>query len=249
MSLPRAYAPDAPDTLDAGAADVALASDESAHLTRVLRLGVGDEVRVFNGRGAEFAAEIAAVTRGAVRVQLRHPEESAAEPPVRFVMAPALIKGDGFDEIVRDAVMMGAAAIRPVLTERTVAKPRETMVDRWTRVALSAVKQSGRALLPSVEAPATLDHVLASDASALRVAFVEPSADVLVTDMRGVAAPSSALVLIGPEGGWSPAEIQLLKEQAVTFARIGRRTITAERATIAALAVLMTMWEADGDAR
>ena len=237
MRDPRAYAPDAEE-----GREVLLPPDEGAHLTRVLRLGAGGAVRVFDGKGAEYAGEIIAVRRSDVRVRVNHPEQSAAESPVRFIAAPALIKGDGFDEVVRDAVMMGAAVVRPLLTERTVAKPRATMVERWGRVALAATKQSGRATLATVDAPVTVDQLLSSDASAVRLVFVEPSVDILVTDAV-TPAPASALVLTGPEGGWSPAELQLFKEQAVTFVRIGRRTITAERATLAALAVLMAAWD------
>lgn len=238
MSDPRAYAPEAVE-----GQDILLPEDEGAHLTRVLRLGVGDAVRLFDGRGASYAGEIIAARHTAVRVRVGHPEESAAESPVAFHVAPALIKGDGFDEIVRDAVMMGASVIRPVVTERSVVRPRAPMADRWRRVARAAARQSGRAVVPEVEAPATLDQLLASDASEGRFAFVEPSADVLVADPLTIAAPGSALLLLGPEGGWSPAEIELLKERAVTFVRIGRRTITAERATVAALAVLTALWE------
>lgn len=238
MSEPRAYAPDA----EVGK-DVLLPPDEGAHLTRVLRLGVGAAVRVFDGNGAEYAGEIVAVRRSDVRVRVDNPDESAAESPVRLVAAPALIKGDGFDEIVRDAVMMGAAVVRPVLTERTVAKPRDAMVERWGRVALAATKQSGRAVLARVEAPVSVVQLLSSDASALRLVSVEPSADILVSDALTLPAPASALVLTGPEGGWSPAELQMFKEQALTFIRIGRRTITAERATVAAMAVLMSVWD------
>lgn len=238
MSEPRVYAPGAVE-----GEDVLLPGDEGAHLVRVLRLGPGGRVRVFDGAGAEFDAEITAAARGAVRVRVGHPAAAAEEWPVRIVAAPALIKGDGFDEIVRDAVMMGAAAIRPIVTERTVVRPREPMAARWARVALAATKQSGRAVLPQVDPPVTLDRLLASDASASRIVFVEPSADVLVSDMLAMPAPGSALVVIGPEGGWSPAEIEMFKERAVTFARIGGRTITAERATIAALAVLTAVWE------
>lgn len=238
MSEPRAYAPDAVE-----GHDVLLPEDEGAHLTRVLRLGVGDALRVFDGKGGEFAAEVLAARRSSVHVRVGHPEESTAESEVTFVAAPALIKGDAFDEIVRDAVMMGASAVRPVITARTVAKPRDAMTARWQRVALAATKQSGRAVLAQVEAPVTLDQLIASDASARRFVCVEPSADVLVTDPVTVPAPLSALVLTGPEGGWSPAELEMLKERGVTFVRIGRRTITAERATLAALAVLMAVWE------
>ena len=238
MSAHRAYAPDAAEELD-----VLLPDDEGAHVTRVLRLGVGDALHVFDGRGAEYAAEIVSARRSSVRVRVGAPVPGVAEAGVSLVAAPALVKGDAFDEIVRDAVMMGASAVRPILTERTVARPRDTMAGRWERVALAATKQSGRAWLAPIDAPVTLDQLLARDASALRLVFVEPSADVLVTDPITLPRPASALVLTGPEGGWSPAELQLFKERALTFVRIGGRTITAERATIAALAVLMTLWD------
>lgn len=238
MSDHRAYAPDAAEELD-----VLLPDDEAAHVMRVLRLGVGDALRVFDGRGAEYAAEILSARRSAVRVRVGSPVASAAESPVSFIVAPALVKGDAFDEIVRDAVMMGASAVRPIVTERTVARARDTMTARWQRVARAATKQSGRARLTAVDAPVTLDQLFASDSSAARIVAVEPSADVILTDPRTIAPPVSALVLTGPEGGWSPAELQLFKERALTFIRVGARTITAERATIAALAVLMSVWE------
>ena len=238
MSEPRVYAPRA-----AEGDDLLLPEEEGAHLVRVLRLAPGGSVRVFDGAGAEFHAEITEAARHAVRVRVGSPAAAAEEWPVRIVVAPALIKGDGFDEIVRDAVMMGASAVRPVVTERTVVKPRDAMAARWQRVALAAAKQSGRAVLPPVDAPVTLDRLLAADASAARLVFVEPSADILASDVLTMTAPASALVLIGPEGGWAPAEIEMFKEHGVTFARIGGRTITAERATIAALAVLTAAWE------
>ena len=241
MIAPRVYAPGAGD-----GNDVLLTDEEGAHLVRVLRLGPGSAVRVFDGEGAEFDGEISAVSRSAVHVRVGNPAVSAKEPAVRIVAAPALIKGDGFDEIVRDAVMMGAAAVRPVLTERTVVRTRESMAPRWQRVALAAAKQSGRAVLPRIDAPATLDQLLATDASAMRVAFVEPSADILVTDVLTLPAPASALVIVGPEGGWSPAELEFFKEKGLTFARIGGRTITSERAMIAALAVLTAAWDKGG---
>lgn len=240
VSDPRVYAPGA---IEGG--DVLLPEEEGAHLVRVLRLGPGARVRVFDGAGAEFDAEITAAARGAVRVRIGSPAAAAVEWRVRVAVAPALIKGDGFDEIVRDAVMMGASAVRPILTERTVVKPRDAMAPRWQRVALAAAKQSGRAVLPQVDAPVTLDRLLASDASASRLVFVEPSADIIVSDVLAMPAPATALVLVGPEGGWAPAEIEMLKERAAIFARIGGRTITAERATIAALAVLTAAWERD----
>jgi len=238
MSIPRVYLPGAQQGRVA-----TLPTEEGAHLTRVLRLGPAAPVQVFDGEGGSFAATVVDATRAAVRVHVGEVAPCAPEPPVRFVVAPALIKGDGFDEVVRDAVMMGAVEVRPVVTAHTVVKPRVPMVDRWRRVALAAVKQSGRAVLPFIDAPVALDQLVDRDAADARLVFVEPAAPAPLTDIRDLPAPASALVLIGPEGGWSPEEIALFGAKAMTFVRIGERTITSERATLAALAVLASMWE------
>src|SRR5690348_8013864 len=110
----RFFAP----ALDPGDDSVDLPRDEAEHLTRVLRLGIGDTVAVFDGRGREFLARVAAVARRDVRVQLLSRVEPAAEPQVPLTLAQAVLKGEKMDEIVRDAVMLGVAAVQPIVTKR-----------------------------------------------------------------------------------------------------------------------------------
>src|SRR5690348_9750146 len=136
---PRFFAP----SMDPGDEDVLLPRDEAEHLTRVLRLTVGDTVAVFDGRGNEFLARVAAADRRDVRVQILSRVQPAAEPAVPLTLVQAVLKSDRMDEIVRDAVMLGVAAIQPVVTARAevtvAALLRGARVDRWKRVALASV--------------------------------------------------------------------------------------------------------------
>src|SRR4051812_15504285 len=147
---------------------VALPRDEAEHLTRVLRLGSGDTVAVFDGRGHEFLARVASVLRRDVRVEILSRVEPAAESAVALTLAQAVLKGDKMDDVVRDAVMLGVAAIQPVVTRRSettvAALLKGARLERWRRVALASVKQSRRAVLPEIRLPLTLEGALAQPA-------------------------------------------------------------------------------------
>src|SRR5690349_21103776 len=160
LGVHRFFAP----SFDPGDETVLLPRDEAEHLTRVLRLGVGDTVAVFDGRGREFLARVAAADRRDVRVTLLSPVEPPAEPTVPLTLVQAVLKGDKMDEVVRDAVMLGVAAVQPIVTRRTevtvAALVRGARVDRWRRVALASAKQSRRAVLPEVRMPLTFDNYL-----------------------------------------------------------------------------------------
>jgi len=111
----RFFAP----SLDSGDETVTLPREEAEHLTRVLRLGVGDSVSVFDGRGHEFSARVASALRREVRVQIVSRLEPAAESAVALTLAQAVLKGDKMDEVIRDAVMLGVSAIQPIVTRRS----------------------------------------------------------------------------------------------------------------------------------
>src|SRR3954471_7565137 len=149
----RFFAP----SLDPGDETVILPRDEAEHLTRVLRLGVGDAVTVFDGRGREFLAKVSVAAKRDVRVQLVSPIEATPEAGVAITLVQSVLKADKMDDVVRDAVMLGVAAIQPIVTKRTettvAALLRGARVDRWRRVALASVKQSRRAVLPEIRTP------------------------------------------------------------------------------------------------
>ena len=227
-----------------------LPRDEAEHLTRVLRLGAGDTVSVFDGRGHEFLARVVSAARRDVQVQLLSRREAAAEPAVPITLAAAVIKGDGMDEIVRDAVMLGAAAVQPLVSKRSettvAALLRGARLDRWRRVALASVKQSRRAVLPEIRTPLSVEHYLNDPPAALRLMFVEPSADARVEPfsvLRDVAPPADAAIMIGPEGGWTEAEWTSASERGVRLITLGDRTLRADAVPVAVLSVLLFLWD------
>ena len=242
----RFFAP----SLDPGDETVALPRDEAEHLARVLRLGVGDSVAIFDGRGREYLARVSTVARGAtgeVRVQILSRVEPPAEPAVALTLVQSVLKGDKMDDVVRDAVMMGVAAVQPMVTTRaeiTVAALMRGKVDRWRRVAIASVKQSRRAVVPDIRLPLTFENVLAEPAGSLRLMFVEPAAGEAesVDALRSAPAPADAAVFIGPEGGWTEREVGAARAAGVRLVTLGRRTLRADAVAIAAVSVLQFLW-------
>jgi 16S rRNA (uracil1498-N3)-methyltransferase len=247
----RFFAP----SMDPGDETVTLPREEAEHLTRVLRLGVGDTVAVFDGRGREFLARVAGAVRRDVRVQLISRVEPAAEPAVPLTLVQAILKGEKMDEVVRDAVMLGVAAIQPVVTKRTevtvAALLKGARLDRWRRVALASVKQSRRAVVPDIRTPLTLETYLDEPAAAMRLMLVEPRVSAAssspatpepLSALRGMPMPADAAVLVGPEGGWTEQESQAAHEQGVRLVTLGHRTLRADAVPIAAISVLQFLW-------
>jgi 16S rRNA (uracil1498-N3)-methyltransferase len=241
----RFFAP----ALDPGDEFVTLPRDEAEHLTRVLRIGVGDTVSVFDGRGREFLARVSAAARRDVRVQLLDRVEPAAEASVPLTLAQAVLKGDKMDEVVRDAVMLGVAAIQPLVTKRTettvAALMRGGKGERWRRVAVASVKQSRRAVVPHIQTPLTLDSYLDEPPASMRLMLVEPAAASGLDSLSAVQdepAPSDAVVLVGPEGGWTEAECAAAQACGVRLVTLGHRTLRADAVPVAAISVLQFLW-------
>ena len=133
-----------PHTLNSGSGDetVLLPRAEGEHLTRVLRLGAGDTVTVFDGRGHEFVGRVMSAIRRDVRVQIVSPLDAVAESGVALTLAQGVLKGDKMDDVIRDAVMLGAFAIQPIVTKRS-----ETTVAALMRGASSSMFASMDAAL------------------------------------------------------------------------------------------------------
>lgn len=245
--IPRFFAP----ALDAGDDVVTLPREEGEHLVRVLRLGVGDTVAVFDGRGHEFLGRVVAAARRDVRVQVLSQVDPVPESTVAITLAQAVLKGEKMDEVIRDAVMLGVSTIQPIVAKRSETTVgtllRGARVERWRRVALASVKQSRRATLPDIRTPLSFEHYLDEPASALRLMLVEPSAAAgatPVTPLRSISAPMDAAVIVGPEGGWDAQECTLALERGVRMIALGPRTLRADAVPIAALSVLQFLWEA-----
>jgi 16S rRNA (uracil1498-N3)-methyltransferase len=243
---PRFLAPD----LDPASSQARLPPEESRHLTRVLRLTAGAIVGVFDGRGREFLARVTDARDAGVTLALLEPVEPAPESVVPFTLVQAMLKGHAMDDIVRDATMMGAAAIQPVMTQHAVVKAapasRGASVQRWRRIAIASAKQSRRATIPDVLEPSALDSALSAGASALVLFFVEPSAGRAARSLGsfvGSAPPDRAALVVGPEGGWAAAEIDLAERRGAALVTLGHLTLRAEAVPMATMAVFRMLWE------
>jgi 16S rRNA (uracil1498-N3)-methyltransferase len=245
--LPRFLAPD----LDPDVRELRLSPDESRHLTRVLRLGAGALVAVFDGRGNEFVARVTAAGRDVVTAELLERVEPAAEPRVPFSLVQAILKGGAMDDVVRDAAMMGASRIEPILTAHVAVKPglatRPATVARWRRVAVASVKQCRRATLPIVANPGTFHQWIEMSDAPLKLMFVEPSSQSHPQSLRSFMArepPKGAALIVGPEGGWSADEIESAVRAGCMPVTLGGLTLRADAIAVAAISRFRFLWEA-----
>ncbi len=225
-----------------------LPEEEAQHLRRVLRLRSGDTIAVFDGRGREAVARVESVAPRRVSVRIIEPRSAAPEPRVAVTLAQALLKSDKMDRVVRDAVMLGVAAVQPFVSRRTEV-PQKAFAgggrqDRWERTIISSVKQCGRAVVPAVFPIRDFREVLEAGSGEARLMFVEPGAVVELAELTTLEGqqPAKATVLIGPEGGWDPQEIQDAAQAGVTLLSFGGRVLRADAAAAAVIAVLRYVW-------
>jgi len=239
VSPPRFHVPAA-----APGARLALPDHAAHHAREVLRLRAGDPVRVFDGRGAEFEGTLEAVTRGGVHACLGGAVVARSESPLRLVLALSPLKGDRMELVIQKATELGVAEIWPLVTARTDAAARPALrgsrQDRWDKVASGAAEQCGRAVVPPVPPTTTLSGLLSMPFEGRRLLLLEAPAH---TPLAAVSPrPAAALLLLGPAGGWEPAEIERLLAAGFLAVRLGPRVLRAETAAITAVAIAQALW-------
>ena len=237
----RFYAPG----ITASAA-VALPDEEAEHLIRVLRLKAGDEVEAFDGAGGMFLAVVDRADRRGAALRPVRAIDAARETQVRLRLVMAALKGDKMDAVVRDAAMLGVAAMLPVVTARSevslAALARGHRVPRWRRIAVSSVKQCGRAVVPVVEPALALDDYFAQPSAADRVMLVEPAAAHGAQPVRSIDRPAAADLIVGPEGGWTGPEMRTAAAAGARLVTLGARTLRADAAPLVGLTAVLTVW-------
>jgi len=243
MPAPRVLVP----SITATDRVVSIDAADAHHLARVLRANIGDEVRVFDGRGRECTGRLAALDGKSASVNILHESTPTPEPHVKLTLAIGLLKGEQMDTVVRDATMLGATSIVPMTTKHVVVAAKawksNTALERWRRVAVASAKQCGRAVVPQVGAVMSFADVLASAPEVPKFLCVEPALaahgmEKSVSNPR----PLAAVVLVGPEGGWSAAELDQARAAGATLVNLGPRTLRAETVPTVVLTALWTAW-------
>jgi 16S rRNA (uracil1498-N3)-methyltransferase len=221
----------------AAGAELVLDAGQSRYLGAVMRAKPGDELRVFNGRHGEWRALVAQVGKRGVTLQLIDPaREQAVGPDLDLLIA--LVKRGPLETIVEKAAELGVRRVRPVITERTNAD--HTRVDRLRTIATEAAEQTGRLDVPEVLEPVKLEALIADWEPGRRLLFCDEAGDARPV-LEAISDRGPWAILIGPEGGFSPRERELLRALPyATPASLGPRILRADTAAISAL----TLWQA-----
>jgi len=220
---------------------VSLEGGAASHVTRVLRLRVGEGLTLFNGAGGEYAASIEQVHDGGVAVTIGEQRAIERESPLTLTLAQGVSRGERMDLVVQKATELGVSGIVPLFTERSVvrlgAQQAERKLNHWRAITIAACEQSGRNRLPNVAPPLSLADWLRSgaDRDGGRL-LLSPAATARIDAPPRPA--TSVTVLIGPEGGLTNAEQEAAVAAGFLPVRLGPRVLRTETAAIAALALL-----------
>ncbi len=243
MTRRRFHAP--PAAFNLTEQTVSLGSDEARHLRDVLRLKVGDQVYVFDGRGREFRCAVSTSKRDAAELRIEAEVEPAKpESQLQLNLCVALLKGEKFDLVVQKATELGASKITPLITRYADIHLRDAAdgtkrVARWQRIAVEAAKQSGRAFVPEISLPVRFEAAL--DLDGLGVMFAERDGESLER-LTSQSSPSSLTALVGSEGGWSDEEIESAGARNFHVITLGGRILRAETAAITVTALLQHLF-------
>ena len=212
-----------------------LVGDEAHHLLHVMRAKPGQQVTVFDGSGAEFAARVERLSRNEVELAVEERVEVDRESPLHLTLAVALPKGDRQRWLVEKAVELGIARVVPLETSRGVAQPVEKALGRLRRTVIEASKQCGRNRLMEIGEPQTWLALAAAAAPAgcLRV-LADPAGAAKLSDvLRNRLELSGVQAAIGPEGGWTEAELGLARAHGWQIVGLGPRILRVETAALA----------------
>ena len=225
-----------------------LSGAEAHHARDVLRMNLGEKLVVFNGRGREVTAEIIDLAGDEIRLRKLHESES---PPLRcrIVLGQAIPKGKTMELIVQKAVEIGAAEIAPIISDRTIVQvdPESAAQKqaKWQQIAIEAAKQCGQNWLPHVHMPRKLAEFFAAPATIdLRlIGSLQPDAKHLKKILADYSnehrqLPQSVLMLVGPEGDFTPAELALARSHGCRPITLGPIILRVETAAIYCLSVL-----------
>jgi 16S rRNA (uracil1498-N3)-methyltransferase len=227
--LPGACLDSAPQSLPA---------EEAHHVLHVLRLRPGAVIGILDGCGQEGTAEIASAAGGRVLVRVTALGPGAREPVRPVVVAAGLVRGPRWDCLIEKATELGATHIAPLAASRSVV--RGARPERWRKVALAAAKQSLRARIPEVAAPLPLADVLSAWSEALILVACEGGGSI---GEPPASAVSPLLLVVGPEGGLTDAESEILRASGAREVTLGPRRLRAETAVASLLSLARPLFD------
>jgi 16S rRNA (uracil1498-N3)-methyltransferase len=228
------------DDLEVGR-DIELPDKSAHHVLHVLRKGVNDELILFNGQGGEYHASITHIKRSHVEVSIHSKDTIDRESTLQITLGLGILKRDAMNTTLQKATELGVSKIVPVETANTSVqrKQLEKRETQWRHVIQSACEQSGRTQIPHLDFVHKFDDFLAIDNHDLKL-IPSPTSEVPMSSIDSVV--KSICVVIGPEGGFSDAEMTLAIENDFHPVSIGKRILRAETVPSVILTLLQDRW-------
>lgn len=239
MRVPRVFVP---EQLVEGTG-IDLRGEAVAHLGRVLRLGPGADLMLFNGEGGEWRATIEVLDRERVSVRVGDHRPTERESPLDLTLAQGISRGERMDYTLQKAAELGVTRIVPIAARRSMvrlsAERRERRTEHWAKVVQAACEQCGRTRVPRLLPVATMDQWLSGVVPGLKLLLIRREDACRLSDL---APDPSITLLIGPEGGFAEEEASAALRAGYRALRLGPRILRTETVAVAALCALQALW-------
>lgn len=229
-----------PKSLEAGEL-IGLSGENSRHISAVLRLRSGETITICDGAGTDYICELAETGKTRAAVRVNSIEKNTAEPKTRVVLFQALPKADKMELIIQKCVELGITEIIPFVSEHSVSRPddkgRAAKFERWEKISEAAAKQSRRGIIPVVHEITGFDGALDTARGLGHVFFADECerAHTLRDELKRIVTGGSVGFFVGPEGGFSEAEREALRQAGISGVSLGSRILRTETAAFAVL--------------
>jgi 16S rRNA (uracil1498-N3)-methyltransferase len=238
MRVPRIFQP--LDNLQQGQT-VQLDEDGVAHIGRVLRMGVGDNISLFNGDSNDYLAEIVEISKKSIAITVLSCQANNSESPLDLHLGQVISRGDRMEFTIQKSVELGVTTITPLFSDRCGVKLSGERLDKklqqWQKIVISACEQSGRSIVPVIRPAMTLAQWCQEPTAALKL-NLHPRASHGINGVQLSATSNKVRLLIGPEGGLSDEEIAMTETEHFTDILLGPRVLRTETASLTAITAL-----------
>lgn len=218
---------------------ISLNDDAAGHIGRVLRMSVGEQVSIFNGQGGEYLGELHEISKKHVSVKIQSFTDKDVESPLKIHLGQGISRGDKMDFTIQKSVELGVTEITPLFTERCGVKLSGERLEKkhqqWQKIAIAAAEQSGRNVVTTIHPPIKLEQWLSQSSDELKLTL-HPRAE---HSIKTIPAPTEGLrFVVGPEGGFTNAEMLATKNSGFIDIRLGPRVLRTETAALTVLSAL-----------